>query len=251
MRHRWNAPIPSGGLYLVGSGIYMPSPEFIYLQLAGMLSDVRLALVGCWMCGRYRLAADEETGKNDIVPTAPLTTPELLADFLARAKGAYGLTRARRVLKLIAAGTESPTETDMYALACFPRGWGGQGAPKATLNHVIEVHPEDAAILDRPNRASWRIDLCWPALRKGVEYLGKQHETTPRADRERLNSLVSKRWSILQYEYRHLVDARGRARRVEQIRRLLGMKAREDTPGEVKAQDALEQELFGPARFRL
>ena len=51
VRHRWNTPVPRGGLYLVGPGIYMPSPEFIYLQLAGSLTDVQLALVGCWMCG--------------------------------------------------------------------------------------------------------------------------------------------------------------------------------------------------------
>ena len=251
VRHRWNTPIPHGGLLLVGSGIYMSSPEFIYLQLAGMLSDVQLALVGCWMCGKYRITIDESTGKEALQSVSPLTSPERLATFLGQAKGAYGLMRARRVLSLVAANTESPTETDMYAMTCFPRLLGGQGAPKATLNHEIKVVPEDAGILDRQNRTSWRIDMCWPELRKGVEYLGKQHATTPGEDRERMNSLVAKKYSILQYEYKHLVDERGRKRRIEQVCRLLGMESHESTSKEIKMQEQLDEELFGPAHFRL
>lgn len=257
VRHRWNTPIPHGGLYLIGSGIYMSSPEFIYLQLAGMLSDVQLALVGCWMCSEYRIvpsSSDEQaaTGKKDkLLSVKPLTTPERLETFLNAAKGSYGLMRARRVLKLVAAGSESPTETDMYALTCFPRSLGGQGAPKATLNHLIEVKPEDAKIVDRQDRTSWRIDMCWPELRKGVEYLGKDHETTASEDRERMNALISKRYTILQYEYKHLVSVKGRARRIEQIRRLLGMGTHNATPKEIRAAEVLEEELFGAARFRL
>ena len=246
VRHRWNTLIPRGGLYLVGSGIYMPSPEFIFLQLAGSLTDVQLALVGCWMCGKYRIGQD-----GLLESVQPLTTPSRLEVFLREAKGAYGLLRAKRVLKLVAAGTESPNETAMYAFTCFPRSLGGQGAPKATLNYVIKCVPEDAGILDRQNRTSWRIDMCWPELRKGVEYLGKQHAKTFTEDRERMNSLIAKKYAILQYEYKDLVDVRGRKRRMEQICRLLDMEKHALTPKEIKAQEQLEEELFGPAHFRL
>lgn len=75
VRHRWNTPIPHGALYLVGPGIYMSSPEFIYLQLAGILSDIQLALVGCWMCGKYRIVYNDVKGKDDLQSVTPLTTP--------------------------------------------------------------------------------------------------------------------------------------------------------------------------------
>lgn len=249
IRHRWCGPLPPNAFRLLGNGIYVSTPEFTFLQLARSLTPAQLALVGCSLCSSYRL-----DGEGRIEQRVPVSSIERLSTFLESAKGAYGVKAARSALDLVAEGAESPTELDMYCLVCLPRELGGQGAPKAELNTIVPVEPNDTCILDRPNRASWRIDMCWPELGKGIEYLGKQHDSTPREDRERMNSLVAKGYSILQFDYGHLVDPIGRDRRVAQINRLLwgpSASAWIPTAAEVRAQESLERDLFGPARFRL
>lgn len=249
VRHRWNGPIPPDSFRLLGSGIYVSVPEFTFLQLASTLSLVQLAIVGCSLCSSYFI-----NDSKHICRRSPISSISRLRGYLESADGSYGINNAKKAVDYIASGAESPTEIDMYALTCFSRKMGGQEMPKAVLNHVVPVLPTDNTIVDRPERSAWRIDMCWPELKKGIEYLGKQHDTTPAEDRERINSLICAGYSILQFDYRHLINQHGKNRREQQIARLLiGDTYTEPilSRAEIAAKEALENQLFGPAHFRL
>lgn len=246
-RHEWNSPVPLGAFALVGSGVYVSTPEFTFLQLSREMSAPMIALVGCVLCASYRL--DMQTGQ--IVRCDPLCTVDSLRAFLDRADGVRGVRIARGILDTIADGAESPQEINMYLLASLPLDLGGSAIDDLALNFEIGVDEKDAPILDRATRKSFRIDMGVPSLGVGVEYLGKHHELQQERDRERQNALLAKGKRILQVKYQDISDPVRTERLACQLAALLGREVPKRTPSQEVAHVRLLDLLFGTERPQL
>ena len=147
------------------------------MQLACELSLIDLMMVGYEFCGGYRL--DKENDPEQGFRKEPaLTSVAKLNSFVARATGLKGCKNARKALRYIADGADSPMETALTLLLCLPYRHGGYGFALPRLNYHIEV--------DLPaGKQTYRGDLYWPKERVDIEYdSDTYHATTERINRD-------------------------------------------------------------------
>lgn len=246
-RHAWSSPIPPDSFALVGSGIYISKPKFTFLQLARALPPVTMALAGCALCASYRL--DVQTGK--IVRCKPLCSFESIHAYLEQAKGVRGVHQAKRALNHTAECAESPQEVNLLLLSGLPLEFGGSAVKDLQLNYEVEARPEEASILDRPTRMTFRIDMGIPSLGVGIEYLGKHHDSQVDEDRERMNALLAKGYRVLQAKYQDISNPVLADRLTNQLAALLGNELPKRTPAQEVAHARLLDELFGSGRLQL
>lgn len=243
-RHGWSSRIPAGSFVQIAPDVFVSSPEFTFLQLATTMSTAELALAGCTLCSSFCI----ERATGAIVRREPVTSVERIGTFLDQCSGIRGINAARKGLRYVANGAESPQEINLYLLLSLPPELGGAGIEGLRFNYLVEAKANEAACLDRSDRKAFRIDLGVPELHKGVEYQGKQHEGTVDADRERQNALLALGEQVLQVKYADLVDPAKCRRLVAQVSRLLGVESPKLTPAQKVARDELVDLLFGPAR---
>lgn len=146
--------------------IYLPTPEFCFVQMAHHLDDIGLSELGCELCGSYR-GTSGGTGGASAHDVPPLTSPEKLLAYAESAEQMTGAKRARKVAGRLIAGAHSPQQAKLALMASLPRSMGGIGTPKPQLDHVIEIPDAIARVLGSRTR---RPDLFWPEISTAVEY---------------------------------------------------------------------------------
>ena len=197
--HACAVPLSRRALIRLKSPYAIVSPELLFIQLAAMsgFDEVDVALAGCEMCGTYVLDEDEHAWDGLVNTDAPMTSVEKIGRMIDASQGRHGITRARRALELVRDRSNSPMETVLLALFCFPRRLGGLGLGPVKMNrHVV------TATGDR-----W-VDLLFVNHMVGMEYKGvRAHsiERTARDDR-RQNKLVGSGIKIINVWYEDLVD---------------------------------------------
>ncbi|MBQ9001482.1 MAG: hypothetical protein IJ087_06480 [Eggerthellaceae bacterium] len=173
--HVWQTRLPQNSFYRT-RGVYVSSPEFVFLQMASVLPIEQLVALGCELCGRYVLLPKGAThlGSIDAMPTrlTPLTSTTRIASFLESAGKAKGKAKAKRALKYVVDDSRSPMETITYMLLCLPVMLGGYGLPKPEMNAPIELDDEARSIAHRRHCEG---DLCWPSAKLDIEYHGEVH----------------------------------------------------------------------------
>lgn len=186
--HVWSGPVPYGAFVPLGKGMYLSTPEFLFVQLAAQLDMPRLMLLGFELCGFY---ATERGGCPSQKRCQPLTSPDRLRGFVEGIDGARGVKRARRSVRFAVGGSGSPMESAMVALACMPRAYGGYGLPLPQMNPRIDVPLPQRELLGR----TWvACDAFWPAARFALEYDGREdHEGSANVARDhaRANDLMT------------------------------------------------------------
>ncbi len=173
--HTWQTTLPPNAFYYA-RGVYVSSPEFVFLQMASVLPLEHLIALGCELCGRYILLSDtgKYSGSMDEVAGRlyPLTSTKEIDAFLDSVGKVNGKAKAKRALKYVIDGSRSPMETMVYMLLCLPVMLGGYGLPKPEMNSIIELD-EEARVIAR--RRYCRGDLCWPGAQLDIEYHGEVH----------------------------------------------------------------------------
>lgn len=142
--------------------LYVSTPEFCFLQMAGVLPFVQLIALGFELCGTYAAFGDR-TQYN----TRPLTTPEKLEAFLARASGFKGVKQARRALRHILPSSASPMETNLALLLSLPYALGGYGIAQPRMNHRVDM---PNAVKRRSSSQYFKCDLYWEDANLAIEY---------------------------------------------------------------------------------
>jgi hypothetical protein len=99
----------------------------------------------------------------DSLVHAEVTTPEQLRAAADRWHG-HGARLARRAMRLVRSGAESPMETRLRLLVVLA------GLPEPVVQLRLVGEGADASI---------RLDLAYPAWRVAVEYDGRQHADSP------------------------------------------------------------------------
>lgn len=185
--HVWARPLPEGALVPIGEGLWVTSPTFTLLQLAGRLSLPRCALLASELCGSFsayetpgsvaslierlngerRLvrvggwapAFTQEGRLSDVWSRPPVTSVEELADLAESQRGARGSRRLAAAARLVVPGAASPLEVRTGILLGWPRRLGGEGLGGFTHNERVTLSAEAREVAQRE---SCSCDLFWP-----------------------------------------------------------------------------------------
>ena len=174
----WSAQAPSSSFVKVGSGCYVSTPESCFLQLSRILGFEQSLKVGMELCGTYALS---ENGSGFVVKdwNDRCTSARAVSRFaeLALSRGVRGARRAARLSSLLATGSHSPAETNVYLLLCLPKRHGGYGMYKPLLNPALKLSGNGFRLLDTekdrgadPFDPVRRPDLFWSNSRIALEY---------------------------------------------------------------------------------
>ena len=185
------------------------------------------------MCGTYTI--DPYTGQ--MVNCPPLTNIDSLSHILDCNPSIAGIRKARRALRFIANNSNSPRETYSSMLLTFSKLLGGKGLPQAKLNVPMlightKVYP----------------DLYWENPGVVVEYNGYLHYGPGKGVRDDLrnNAYASRGLKVYALTNEHFASFEAFRRASEDIRRLLGIKARYESQEELSNGDDLFRHLLSP-----
>lgn len=243
--HVWSSDIPEGSFYRSGN-MLVSSPEFVFLQMAGTLTVVQLAALGCELCGLFILQPRSErllAIPND-APTRrfPLTSAEKLRQYLDLSAGARHLGKAKRALRYVVDNSRSPMECVTALQLYLPPKLGGYGIPKPTMNPII--HLDDIARKIAGKR--WcEGDACWIEHKLDLEYNGAVHAGTAqmRSDTGRIIALQHMGWTVIAVTSAQVLDIEQFEAVVDQIAKPLKHRIRSNTRGATLARLRLHEDL--------
>lgn len=155
--------LPVAPFVRIRGGVWAVPPEMLFVQLASVLSLVRLIEVACELCGGYRLANNE----RGYVKAPPVTSIAKLEEYVGALHGIVGAKQARRALGFAREGSRSPMETTSFLLASLPQRLGGYGTGHPLLNARIDVPPSKRGLVAK---SCYYCDLYWPEARLALEY---------------------------------------------------------------------------------
>lgn len=246
-RHCWHHAIPSRAFVQISADVYVSTPEFCLLQLAGRLGIPQLVIAGTRLMSAFRIEG------ADLVERPALCNRDSVRELLGELPSAYGCRKLAKALRWMSENAASPIEEDGAILLALPRSHGGYGLGPFSVNHRIPTHGTDQLLLDRPDRSFFSIDFYWHQSRMGLEYFGHWHrdERQARRDQLRLNSLKSLGYRMLVCEYADLSKADECEVLVSQIRSILGREDTRPSEGELLRRRELRAMLFGTQAFRV
>ncbi|MBQ6586183.1 MAG: hypothetical protein IJH83_05185 [Coriobacteriales bacterium] len=156
----------------VARDLYVVCPELCFQQMACHLTEVSLVRMGYELCGTYMPSPGEPGG---IASRPALSTPPQLRSFIDRTEGAYpGAKLARRALRYVLPGSNSPAETVLSMLLTLPYRLGGFKLPFPSLNASLKINAASRVLVDRNEL---RPDLLWRERKVAVEYDSKAHHS--------------------------------------------------------------------------
>ena len=184
-----DSDLPAGSFFKLREGLYIASPELVFLRMADLVSEIRLIEIGINLCGRYYISLD--TGKIDD-RDGMLTSPAKLAKYLEKARGIRGARKAEKALRWVLANSGSPAETKMAIQFTLPKWKGGLGLPFTHLNYDVS-----AGRLTRfTEQGEFCLDCANPKLHVGTEYDGKESHQDTGKDIRRRNALAAMGWRV-------------------------------------------------------
>ena len=151
----WGGSLASGSFLTCGDGIYISSPEFVFLQMAARTDAVSLTMLGMELCGCYRMQ-----DKHVAYQMPRLTNVRRIRSFLSRMVGTPGTRRAREALAHVMDGLESPAQTALLMQLCLPTRMGGYALPMPRLEQSVRLSND----LEGPSLSL----LCWSGISLAV-----------------------------------------------------------------------------------
>lgn len=211
--------LPPGSFFELRPGLFMATPELVYVRMARFVTEAQLAEIGMNLCGRYYL--DTATGKIED-RSGFITTPERLRAYALAAEGVMGSKEALAALRWVLPNSGSPYETKMKLLYCHPLGRGGFKLPFTAMNYDVK-----AGKLQRfTAQATYSIDMVNEKRKIGMEYDGEEGHQDASHDKRRRNELAALGWSIFPIDKSVLHDRQKSANVAKQIATRMGMRLR-------------------------
>jgi hypothetical protein len=249
--HVWSHPIVSGSFVNLHNGIYLSSPQFLFLQLAPTLSEVELAMLGMELCGFYSLwrmpllfrSRDEKEKGGATYNLAPALNARTLAAYIERMAGERGAVKARNAMRYVMDNAASPMESAVYLLLCLPRRVGGRGLPAPEFN--VSVH-----VSTSPTHEKRYPDLYWRFAGLDVEYqsdFAHRGEWSRLSDARRAIEIEAEDISVLPLTNAQLMDVDGFNAFAVSVRRKLGVRSRPLAPDWFAKYLELRRAVLHPA----
>ena len=164
-----NAKFPFGSFVKFKDNIYISSPELLFYQLASVLDQSKLFLLGLEFCGKYSISKDSPDGF--VTNIKPLTTPEKINNYLKllskENKYLPYISIAKKVAKELKANSASPQESRLFIKLCLPRKYGSYGAKGFTFNKPIKLSQRSYDIL---GQTTIKPDLVNESTKVAIEY---------------------------------------------------------------------------------
>ena len=248
--HVWSHPITSGSFINLHNGIYLSSPQFLFMQMAPLLDEVELAMLGLELCGFYSLwrmpsmfrSREEKEQGGATYNLAPVTNAKTLAAYVDRMAGERGAVKARSAVRYVLDNAASPMESAVYLLLCLPRHMGGRGLPAPEFNVSVRVTTS-------PTHEKRYPDLYWRSTGLDVEYqsdFAHRGEWSRVRDAQREVEIEAEDISVLPLTNAQLTDADGFNAFAESVRKKLGIRSRSLAPDWYAKYLALRRTLLHP-----
>ena len=210
--------VPAGSFFRLREGLYMATPEFVFIRMANFKTLSQLAEIGMNLCARYYI--DAKTGAVEDRGSF-LTTPEKLLSF-AQSSCLRGSKKAMEALRFVLPNSGSPYETKMKLLLCHPLVRGGLTLPFTEMNYDVK-----AGRLQRiMAQSTFCIDLADPRRCIGVEYDGQEGHLDASHDKRRRNELAALGWTIFPIDKNVFLDPDATIRAAEQIAKRMNVRIR-------------------------
>lgn len=223
-RWLWTGGVPEGAFVCLGDGLFLSTPEMVFLEMARAVDLTELVQVGMALCGRYAPSGDD----GGFVRHESLTSVARLGEFLGRCDGIRGVKRARSALRWVCDGSRSPMETATVMVLTMSRTAGGYGLPRPELNVRIDLSTESALLAGTPY---YRADLLYRKERLVIEYLGKAYHADTVRDYRRERILEDEGFAVVNVTGEQLIVPGLRNRLVGRIAGELGYRLRPATQG--------------------
>lgn len=256
--HTWSVDVPRNAFAKVCDGVFVSSPEFVFLQMANELSLIHLIELGYELCGSYSLNPAIERGFEE---SPCMTKASRIVAFLEKAPGSRGLRKARRAAKYILDGSASPMETILSMLLTLPMSLGGFALPRPALNEgrVLKTGRVLGAgrVLEAGRGDETRVrrsDLFWEDAKLAVEYDSDSEHLSSRKfseDAIRRNEFVLDGITVVtvtRLQVKNLIEMRKLA---DHLARHLGVRRRITLSDYVERQHRLYAELLSSGRSRV
>ena len=230
----------------VKDGLWVSSPEFCFLQMAGFLSLAQLIELGYEICGEYSLpvANDPNPPDRGFYYRKQLTSINRIGKFLANMPGAKGCQKAKRALRYLNENSASPMETKLSILLTLPYLLGGFGLIAPELNSRITPSKTERI---STSKNFYTCDLFWPEYNLAAEYDSVQHHTGSNhinSDAKKKNSLILMGVTVITVTKQQLY----RTRELEKVARILatrmGKRLRFKKNSFYKTHRELRKQLF-------
>lgn len=171
----WNGPIPEGSFEIIGDGLRMSTPEYMFYRKANQLPFVEAIQLGNELCGRFSTVLTCYNSGDDFeYLSSTRTSTSLIRKYLKSASGTKEGKRARRVLRYVCDEAGSPMASYLHTCLCLPPARGGYGIARPELCVVIEGEEN---LLPSPHGSYLAYDMFWPEERVALQYVGKSEPT--------------------------------------------------------------------------
>lgn len=182
-------PLPEGSGVRVAKGVCCSSPEELAIQMAPRLTHLELVCLLAELMGTYVICPSMEDGMFE--RDAPLTTPDLVGEYLRRAGSRRGTRMVRRALEDAPVGSASPRETKLSLRLSLKPSLGGYNLRVLSLNERVEVRQIANWQLKGERRPDILVASPDGTRVVAVEYLGRHHNKPARLvqDANRTNEL--------------------------------------------------------------
>ena len=234
------APLIYGMFCKIAKNAYTVSPEMLFVQMATRLSFLDLIRLGMEFCGTY--APCPFSNRFDERP--PVTSKKRLERFCERAKGVRGAATARKALRWIVDGSNSPAETALVLYLCLPVRLGGYGFEYPDMNPTTPLGKRASRMAEYP---TMRCDLHWIEKHTVVEYDSDQEHLSSHSasnDARRRNVLGYKDITVITVRKPMLYTPRAFDDVARQLARALGRQLRSRDLEFTTARSELRFELF-------
>lgn len=245
--HTRQAFAPRTQFVLAQSGVYVSSAPACFLDSAPARTIPELILLGCELCGTYRLAPNTQDGFVQRLPLCSAANLRLHLES-ARAAGSHGSRKATEAARFVLDGSASPAETALVLLLTLPPRLGGYGLPLPILNHPVSTRPGTRLNESKTFRV---CDAYWPKHRIDLEYDSDAEHTGGERiarDADRRNELARKNITVVTVTKQQLYHA-GKLHEVACVlASLMGRRLRIRASGFSEKRRALRMQLLGQQR---
>lgn len=162
--------VPTGSFLELGSGLQIPCPELVFLQVTdSMLPVIQLAL-GFELCGGFSRNPNNPIQESSRLGVEPVTTAERVVAYLDTCRNLPGLVEARYLARYLCDNAWSPMEAASAALFSLPFDELGYDLAPLTLNRRLE----NAS--NMPGHKASRVpDIMFTGTHIGLNYDGAEH----------------------------------------------------------------------------
>ena len=244
--HIMGGAIPAGSFQPLRGELWVATPELTFVQMAGELDLAGTVKLGYELCAGYVIS--ELFGRPE--ERDPLTSPAALREYVARSGNRAGIKTARRAVRYVRSGAESPMEVAVSMLLTLPRMYGGYGLPAAVLNPDITVRSRAGGGAQTAKGAkpakTYRCDLVWPRQRVIVEYDSDLHHSRKAEltrDTLRRNALQDAGWRVVGMTASQVYDEAAMDDAAAQLARALGVHGNGTEPRGMLVRRAALREL--------